>query len=335
MNSSKSNDPFIKKLHDLKDRNVLTDRYFQILLNFYTGYKNAEKNSKAHIEVFETFLPLFIEQFYSPHQFEPFHQRIRAPFDYYKFGMDFIRPLVDLEKSKVLNLEYVDKMCEQVKNKENVIFFANHQAEIDPQAISLLLEKTHSSFAEEMIFVAGDRVITDPLAIPFSMGRNLLCIFSKRYINTPIELKQKKQLHNQKTMKLMSQLLKEGGKVIYVAPSGGRDRKNETGEIEIAPFDPPSIEMFYLMAKKSKTPTHFYPLTLITYDLLPPPKSIQQELGEERNTKHSPIFMAFSDELNMEHFPGYVQGNKLETRKKRAEYIWNLVKMNYQKLRNL
>lgn len=334
MSNLKSDDPFIQKLQDLKDERILTDRYFQILLNFYLGYKKAEKNSQAHVKVFEEFLPLFLEQFHSPYQFEPFHQRIRSPFDYYRFGIDFIRPLVDLEKSKVLHLEHVKTMCEQLNKKENVVFFANHQAEIDPQAISLLLESTYPSFAEEMIFVAGDRVITDPLAIPFSMGRNLLCIFSKRYINTPIELKQKKQVHNQKTMKLMSQLLKEGGKVIYVAPSGGRDRQNEQGEIELAPFDPQSIEMFYLMAKKSKTKTHFYPLTLNTYDLLPPPKSIQQELGEERNTKHSPIFMAFSDEIDMEHFPGSKQLNKMEMRKKRAEYIWNLVQMNYQKLCN-
>jgi glycerol-3-phosphate O-acyltransferase len=30
--------------------------------------------------------------------------------------------------------------------------------------------------------VAGDRVTTDLLAMPFSMGRNLLCIFSKKHV---------------------------------------------------------------------------------------------------------------------------------------------------------
>ncbi len=100
-----------------------------------------------------------------------------------------------------------------------------------------------------MIFVAGERVITDPLAVPFSMGRNLLCIFSKRYIDHPPEQKMKKQLHNKRTMELMSELLSEGGKAIYVAPSGGRDRPNADGVVEIAPFDPQSIEMFYLMAR--------------------------------------------------------------------------------------
>ena len=43
-----------------------------------------------------------------------------------------------------------------------------------------------------MIFVAGDRVTTDLLAQIFSMGRNLLCIFSKKHIGSVPELKSKK-----------------------------------------------------------------------------------------------------------------------------------------------
>ena len=72
-----------------------------------------------------------------------------------------------------------------------MIFLANHQIEADPQAISLLLDDLYPNFAENMIFVAGERVITDPFAIPFSMGRNLLCIYSKRYIDHPPEKKLK------------------------------------------------------------------------------------------------------------------------------------------------
>ena len=39
---------------------------------------------------------------------------------------------------------------------------------------------------------SGDRVTTDLLAMPFSMGRNLLCIFSKKHIDSVPELKSKK-----------------------------------------------------------------------------------------------------------------------------------------------
>ena len=86
------------------------------------------------------------------------------------------------------------------------------QTEADPQIFSLLLDEAHPGFASETIFVAGDRVTSPPrgtgpnaapaaprracperpptagappraadsIAMPFSMGRNLLCIFSKR-----------------------------------------------------------------------------------------------------------------------------------------------------------
>ena len=69
------------------------------------------------------------------------------------------------EKSKVLHLNRVTHIAEQLAKGDNVILLANHQTELDPQAISLLLEKTHPRIAEEMIFVAGHRVVSDPLAI--------------------------------------------------------------------------------------------------------------------------------------------------------------------------
>jgi glycerol-3-phosphate O-acyltransferase len=94
-----------------------------------------------------------------------------------------------------------------------------------------------------MVFVAGHRVTTDPLAVPFSRGRNLLSIYSKKYVDADPEKKQERLLHNQRTIKRMGQLLSEGGYCIYVAPSGGRDRKDQkTGKVEAAAFDPQSIE---------------------------------------------------------------------------------------------
>lgn len=184
---------------------------------------------------------------------------------------------------------------------------------------------------QQMIFVAGERVVTDPLAVPFSLGCDLICIYSKRYIDHPPELKEQKQLHNKKSMTMMSTLLSEGGKCIYVAPSGGRDRRNADGEIEIAPFDPKSIEMFYLMAQKSKTPTFFYPMALSTYELLPPPEKIQIELGEQRVFKRVGIHMAIGPSIDMAHFPGSENPNKEMRRNARADYIWKLVYDDYNK----
>ena len=132
-------------------------------------------------------------------------------------------------------------------------------------------------------------------------------------------------------MELMSELLSEGGKCIYVAPSGGRDRPNAEGVVEVAPFDGQSIEMFYLMAKRAKRTTHFYPLSLATYELLPPPNTIRVELGEERKTQRGAIHAAFGGAIDMDHFPGSDFSDKHERRQARAEFICSLVKQEYSK----
>ncbi len=147
-----------------------------------------------------------------------------------------MRPLVDEKLSTIRGEKNLSEVQSHLKKGHNVVFLANHQIEADPQAISILLDGRFPNIAPEMIFVAGERVITDPLAVPFSMGRSLLCIYSKRYIDNPPEKKAAKQVHNKRTMELMSHLLKEGGKCIYVAPSGGRDRPNEEGKIEAGCF---------------------------------------------------------------------------------------------------
>ena len=189
------------------------------------------------------------------------------------------------------------------------------------------------SFVKEMIFVAGHRVTTDPMAIPLSMGRNLLCIYSKRRVEYPPEHKEEKMLYNQRTMQTMAELLAEGGKCIYVAPSGGRDRLAPSGEVEVAPFDPQSVEMFRLMATQAATPTHFYPLSLYTYPLLPPPQEIAEESAiEPRFTQRTPIHLAFGPELSLDTIPGCEGLGRRERRVARATYIWKIVKNHYEAL---
>lgn len=328
-------DDLFSKLDAAAKKGLIPEKFQKILHGFFTGYINELKNHglslDKQIPILDTYLRLIEEQIEAPYQFQPYHKQVLEPFDYYKFGIDFLRPLVDMSISSTNGLDIADKIAAQLASGDNVILLANHQIEADPQAISILLEKSHPEMARTMIFVAGDRVVTDPLAIPFSMGRNLLCIYSKRYIDHPPELKSNKQLHNKRTMEQMSALLTEGGKVIYVAPSGGRDRANDKGVVEVAHFDPQSIEMFYLMARKSQRPTHFYSLSLATYDLLPPPETIQVELGEVRRTKRGGIHLAFGPEIDMEKFPGSDHKDKHVRRELRADFIWQQVNRDYSK----
>lgn len=328
-------DPF-KYLSSCTAEGLISPHLSHVIHNFYLSYEEAVKENGCLLKdlepVLNLFLKLVIEQLKHPYAFQAFHQRVVEPVNYYKFGLDIVRPLIIFSKSKVRGLQYVAAMEAAIAKGENVILFGNHQTEPDPQAISLLLEKTHPQFAEKMIFVAGHRVITDPLAVPFSKGRNLLCIFSKRHVETPPELKQEKLAHNQKTMKIMAQLLDEGGKCIYVAPSGGRDRPCPKGYVGVAPFDPQSIEMFWLMAQQASKKTHFHPLALATYDLLPPPISVEKELGERRHARCTPIHLAFGPEIDMENCINDQHADKKQKRKLRAEMIWKQVADDYAQL---
>lgn len=314
----------------------ITEKIAALMREFYRSYhaslETHHVDMSPFISYFFTYLDLVKLQLKNPFVFQPFHRRVLHPFDYYKFGVEFMRPLVDEKLSRVHGEKNLKEVAAHLQRGHNVVFLANHQIEADPQAISILLDHPFPSIAPEMIFVAGERVITDPLAVPFSMGRSLLCIYSKRYIDNPPEKKAAKQAHNKKTMQLMSQLLQEGGRCIYVAPSGGRDRPCAEGKLEPAPFDAQSIEMFYLMAQKAKTPTFFYPMALSTYDLLPPPETIQIELGEVRTTKRGAIHLAVGPVIDMENFPGSESSDKHERRAKRALFIWNQVYRDYQTL---
>jgi len=279
-----------------------------------------------------TYIDLILTQIEHPYHFDLFHQRILSPFNHYQFGLDFARHWIKMNASTVHHPENLETISTQLSKGENVILLANHQTEADPQVISVLLEKTHPKLAEEMIFIAGHRVVTDPMAAAMSKGCNLLCIFSKKYIDSAPECKHERLVHNQRTMKRMSQLLAEGGKCIYVAPSGGRDRLDPNGNVIVASFDPKSIEMFRLMAKKIKEDalTHFYPFAMETYHLLPPPKNSKIELGEERILRAVPVHIAFGAEINMDAF---AESDKEKQRTARAQFIWGQVNQLYQEIK--
>ena len=328
-----SEDNFLTNLKKLCSEKEITKKYLDILSDFYKCYiktVNSHTSKKDITSLFDQLVALLIDHAKNPFKFGLYHKKITKPFNYQKFGIDFLKPLVDLKNSKLYGIDNLKKIKEYIDKKENVILLSNHQSEVDPLIIPILAGDKYSSLTSNIISVAGERVILDPLAIPFSMGCSLLCIYSKRYIDLDITKKHQKQMHNKKVMSLMKTLLSEGGKVIYVAPSGGRDRRNNRGKIEIAPFDYKSLEMFYLMGKKAKRKTHFFPLTLSTYDIMPPPEKIQIEMGEKRVVNRGKIFISFSNELDMENFPQSDEKDKVQRRKNRAKYIHNIVKEEYE-----
>ncbi|NGX46198.1 MAG: hypothetical protein K940chlam2_01384 [Chlamydiae bacterium] len=321
-----------KAFHDKK----VDAKLYALMQGFYDSFQKVyEKHGEellSHDAMFTTFLEEVIKVVDTPFPFQPFHQMVTAPIDYHRFGIEFIRTLVDPKKSFVQYEENVQKILSQLANKENVILFANHQTEIDPQLISMALEKSAPKLAQELICVAGDRVTRDPMAVPFSMGRNLLCFYSKRHVGAAPEDRAKKQQHNQRALRQLRRLLEKGGSCIWVAPSGGRDRRASTGKNDLSPLAPDRIELFRIIAKQAKTPTHFYPLALFTYYIFPPPPTVKKELGEWRNTRREGARFAFGDEIDMDHFPGDHEKERAARRASLTTYVYKLIKKYYQPL---
>lgn len=335
MNSNSGHSPFQRSIAELSEAlqipKQIESEFSQFCVSYEAALKSEGKSVEPSLPTFRTFLNCVGRHLQTPYLFTPYHEAVRSPIDYYQLGLDFIRELIDFKSSKVLGINNLHSIQEAVDRKENVILFSNHQTEIDPQIISLLIEKETPRLAQEMIFVAGHRVTTDPLAVPLSLGRNLLCVYSKRHIEQPPEKKDEKLRHNVAVIKKLSELLNEGGKCIYIAPSGGRDRMSKEGVIEVAPFDPQSVEMFYLLGKKASRPTHFHTLALSTLDLLPPPDHIFVEIGEQRYTTFCPAHLFFGAELDMPHLGDcHLLKDKQEQRAARAMASWQQVCTNYK-----
>lgn len=72
---------------------------------------------------------------------------------------------------------------------------------------ALTLQHTHPRIATDVHYVAGDRVVSDPLCKPFSMGRNLFCVHSKKHMNDDPALKAAKSKTNRQTLITLSREL--------------------------------------------------------------------------------------------------------------------------------
>lgn len=179
--------------------------FIQIFSDFLDGYCDScllagESPETFKISIF-TLLKFVQQGSTDPFKFEPYHKAIRAPFDYYTWGNNFMRPLIIDEQSKLVGVENFQRIRELIAKGDNVVILSNHQTEADAQVFSILLEREGmSDLGEQSIFIAGHKVTNDPIAIPFSMGRNLICIHSKKHIKNPPEDFTRKSAENLKSM---------------------------------------------------------------------------------------------------------------------------------------
>lgn len=304
----------------------------------YENYRNAVSQSgdpQADEIILSNMSVAFDRMFLDvedPFVFSPHHKAMREPFDYYMFGQNYIRPLVDFRNSYVGNISLFYEMEEKLQQGHNIVLISNHQTEADPAVIALLLEKTNPRIAENVTYIAGDRVVTDPLCKPFSMGRNLLCVYSKKHMNDDPELAEMKRRANTRSLKEMALLLRAGSQIIWIAPSGGRDRPDpSTGEWFPAPFDASAVDNMRRLAEHSGVPGHIYPLALLCHDIMPPPAQVAKEIGERRVVSYHGTGLSVGPEVNY-HEIASASENPEEAKVAYTQALYNSVVEQYNVL---
>jgi len=279
-------------------------------LDWYEGYKVQVTAPQPHgpglseeelVVIFNRIIDRLILMKKQKFNFASRHEGIIEPYDYFEFGQEYVKPLIDFDKSWVRNPELWEEASAAVKRGENVVLLANHQSEADAAFLPLFFPEDET-LARDVYYVAGGRVVGDPLAQPFSMGRNLFCVHSKKYIDIETDAAQKKQMNtqNRRTLTELSRAMKTGGVMIWLAPSGGRDRLTETEPRRPKPagFDSAAVEMFRSIGEKSGKPTHLYPMAMATYSIMPPPDGRNKALGEKRVTKYTGIAVSLAPEVD-------------------------------------
>jgi glycerol-3-phosphate O-acyltransferase len=232
------------------------------------------------------------------YEFPSAHRRLLEPYDYYQFGQRYVGSLIDFESSVLGRPDRWARVAEQLARGDNVVLLANHQTEADPGVFAHMLAASHPSLAEEVNYVAGDRVVTDPLCKPFSMGRNLFCVHSKRHMGDDPQIKAAKMETNRKTLVAMQRALNAGGCLLWIAPAGGRDRPDpETGVWLPDKWDPAAVELMRNLAARAKPEGHIYPMAMFSWPVMPPPKAVEKALGERRVTAYSGVGISLCEEL--------------------------------------
>ncbi|XP_009348486.2 glycerol-3-phosphate acyltransferase, chloroplastic-like isoform X4 [Pyrus x bretschneideri] len=306
----------------------------------YQNYKNAilqSGNPKADKIVLSNMTAVLDRVFLDiedPFVFSPYHKAMRVPFDYYMFGQYYIRPLVDFRNSYVGNLSIFYEIEEKLHQGHNIFLISNHQTEADPAVIALLLESTNRHLAEKMTYIAGDRVVTDPLCKPFSMGRNLICVYSKKHMNDDPELADMKRKANTRSLKEMALLLRGGSQIVWIAPSGGRDRPDPaTGEWYPAPFDAASLDNLRRLGEHSAAPGHIYPLALLCHNIMPPPPQVEKEIGEKRMISFHGTGLSVAPKITFSDITASCQ-NSEEAREVYAQALYDIVTEQYNVLKS-
>ncbi|GJP50767.1 hypothetical protein CLOM_g9932 [Closterium sp. NIES-68] len=316
----------------------LPERVVLGMRDFYHSYANAvassgiENAEQLSLQIMSTVFDVIMGQIMKPHAFESHHLAVREPFDYYAFGQNYVRPLINYSKSFIGNVKIFDEIQANLDAGHNVILMTNHQTEADPGVIALMLESSHPRLATSITYVAGDRVVFDPFCMPFSLGRNLLCVHSKKHLNDEPELAEQKRAENRRTLKVMGKLFKEGGNFVWIAPSGGRDRISpDSNYVPPAAFDSSAVGLMRRLTSESGVPSHLHPTALYSYDIMPPPRTLEKELGEKRVIGFHGVAFSVGEEIDFDAVTAGIEDRR-EAQEKYSDALFASVVEQYDLL---
>ncbi|KAI4834739.1 glycerol-3-phosphate 1-O-acyltransferase [Plasmodium brasilianum] len=300
-------------------------------INTFTGflkkyYEEIKKYKSCSPQTFLNMFLMYIDTFkkYRYYSFPNIH---RYDENLYEWSLEFWSHLIDKKNSKFFGTPNINKTKKWIDEGHNVIIFSNHHIEADANIIKYYFHMNNAqNISRNIIFVGGHKIRADPLSRPFSVTANLLSIFSKKYIENPPHLREEKILFNHKSLNTLKNLLSEGKQIIWLTPSGGRDRKGPDGNINISPFDPKIIQSFHVIAKRSKVKTHFVGLALNTYNICPPPNTIDvDEIEKQRSCSYSPIGLNLGEDV----FDVYPSMDEKEI----TSCLYNYVNQLYEQIR--
>src|SRR3972149_2940427 len=133
LKSKHSTTSFLAKIESMAQQELISEKFKEILKQFFQSYEATLEADGISISSYESIFITFLERLEelarSPYTFQPYNERIRAPFDYYQFGIDFIKPLIDMRHSSVRGEINLSSIIQHLSQKHNVILLANHQTE--------------------------------------------------------------------------------------------------------------------------------------------------------------------------------------------------------------
>jgi len=128
-------------------------------------------------------------------------------------------------------------------------------------------------------------------------------------------------------------MFKEGGTLLWIAPSGGRDRiDEESGKYEPGVFDPSAVQLIKRLLEKAEKSNrgHVYPMAMASAEIMPPPRGVQKDLGEERVLNHHGVGISLGDEILEADIPGL--GDSEDASQVYSDHLYAQVKTLYYPL---